>query len=208
MEYVVDVEFSMQILYIAKSFYDHGKLKSLLDALNDGPGNDISLSEDNLGLVEVAAVQSAFEDTKYYGHWGWKPGRENYLQQRDVYVLRDPLLTRYDGLCRKLEMKLGITKVENQFARNLESAVQQNMQMNSYSYDYRWIDGTRDRKGAKIVLFLFEEFAAYYDIPDSLFSILDFCAEGIPRLEAALAEASGDKVIRLPMETTPEKEAA
>lgn len=30
MEYVVDVEFPMQSLYIAKSFYDHGKLKSLL----------------------------------------------------------------------------------------------------------------------------------------------------------------------------------
>ena len=58
MEYVVDVEFPMQSLYIAKSFYDHGKLKSLLDALNDGPGNDISLSEDNLGLIELAAAQN------------------------------------------------------------------------------------------------------------------------------------------------------
>lgn len=208
MEYVVDVEFPMQSLYIAKSFYDHGKLKSLLDALNDGPGNDISLSEDNLGLIELAAVQSAFQDTGCYTHWGSKPGRENYLRQRDVYVLRDPLLTRYDGLCRKLEMKLGITKVENQFARNLESNIHQNLQLNSFSYEYLWIDGTRDRKGAKIVLFLFEECGAYWDIPESLFAILDFCAEGIPRLEAALAEASGDKVIRLPMEPTPEKEAA
>lgn len=208
MEYVVDVEFSMQSLYIAKSFYDHGKLKLLLDALNDGPGNDISLSEDNLGLIELAAAQSAFEDTRYYEHYGWKPGRENYLRQREVYVLRDPLLTRYDDLCRKLEMKLGITKVENQFARELESQIHQSLQLNSYSYEYLWIDGTRDRKGAKIVLFLFEEFGAYWDIPESLFAILDFCAGGIPRLEAALAEASGDKVIRLSMETTPEKEAA
>lgn len=36
------------------------------------------------------------------------------------------------------------------------------------------------RKGAKIVLFIFEEFGAYYDIPDSVFSILDFCQDGIP----------------------------
>lgn len=208
MEYDVDVEFSMQILYIAKSFYDHGKLKNLLGVLNDRPGNDISLAEDQLGFIEVAAVQSAFEDTMYYYQCGQKPGRENYLIQRDVYVLRDPLLTRYDSLCRKLEMKLGITKVENQFARDMESAIQRNLQLNSYSYDYRWIDGTGDRKGAKIVLFLFEEFCAYYDIPDALFSILDFCAEGIPKLEAALAEISGDKVIRLPIETAPEKEAA
>ncbi len=208
MEYQMDIEYPMQTLYIAKSFYDHGKLNLLLSALKGGLGEDISLAEDQLGFVEIAAVQSAFEDTRYYEHYGRKPERVGYLQLRDVYVLRDPLLTRYDGLCRKLEAKLGITKVENQFARDLESSIQRNMQMNSYSYDYRWVDSTSDRKGAKIVLFLFAEFAAYYDIPNSLFSILDFCAEGIPRLEAALAEAPKDKVIRLPMTTTPEKEAA
>lgn len=208
MEYIVDVEFPMQSLYIAKSFYDHGRLELLLDALNDGPENGISLAEDQLGLIEMAAAQSAFEDSRYYEHYGCKPGKENYMQQREVYVLRDPLLTRYDDLCRKLELKLGITNVENQFARNLESAIQHSLQLSSYNYDYRWINGTRDRKGAKIVLFLFEEFAAYYDIPDSLFSILDFCAEGIPKLEAALAEATGGKVIRLPIEPTSAKEAA
>lgn len=203
MEYDMDVVLSMHSLYIAKAFYDHGKLRSLLDVLNDGPGNDISLAEDQMSLIEMAVLHSVFEDTRYYEHYDGTSGKENFSQQRDVYVLRDPLLTRYDELCRKLEMKLGITKVENQFAQTIESAVHQIFQMNSYSYDYRWIDSTRDRKGAKIVLFLFEEFAAYYEIPGVLFSILDFCAEGIHRLEAALAEASGD----VPIEPTSEKEA-
>ena len=123
-------------------------------------------------------------------------------------MLRDPLLTRYDDLCRKLEAKQGITKVENRFARDLDSAIQRSMQFNSYNYDYYWMDSTQDRKGAKIVLFLFEEFGAYYSAIYSLFSILDFCEENIPNLEKALAEAGKDKIIRLPVQSVPEKEAA
>ena len=129
-------------------------------------------------------------------------------------MLRDPLLTRYDDLCRKLEAKQGITKVENRFARDLDSAIQRSMQFNSYNYDYYWMDSTQDRKGAKIVLFLFEEFSTYYEVADalftifSLFSILDFCEENIPNLEKALAEAGKDKIIRLPVQSVPEKEAA
>ena len=66
MEYQMDIEYPMQTLYIAKSFYDHGKLNLLLSALKGGLGEDISLAEDQLGFVEIAAVQSAFEDTRYY----------------------------------------------------------------------------------------------------------------------------------------------
>ncbi len=204
MDYSELVEYPMQTLYIAKSFFDHGRLDNLLDELDE----DISLSPDELGLIEVAAVGCIFEDTRYYSQIGKRTDSYGCKQDRDTYVMRDPLLTRYDNLCRELEKKLGITKVENQFARDLDSNIQRSMRMNSYCYDYRWMDSTQDRKGAKIVLFLFEEFAVYYDIPNSLFSILDFCKEGIPKLEAALAEASKDKVIPLPVKSEPEKEAA
>ena len=77
-----------------------------------------------------------------------------------------------------------------------------------YHYDYCWKDSTTDRKGAKIVLFLFEEFSTYYEVADALFTILDFCKANIPRLEAALAETEKDKVIPLPIRAVPEKEAA
>ena len=77
-----------------------------------------------------------------------------------------------------------------------------------YHYDYCWKDSTKDRKGAKIVLFLFEEFSTYYEVADALFTILDFCKANIPRLEAALAETEKDKVIPLPIRAVPEKEAA
>ena len=125
-----------------------------------------------------------------------------------TYVLRDPLLTRYDNLCRQLEKQTGMTPVENQFARDPESAVHRTMQLNNYCYDYLWIDSTKDRKGAKIVLFLFEEFSTYYEVADALFDILDFCEAGIPKLEAALAEAERKKVIPLPIRVMPEQEAA
>ncbi len=193
--YELDIEYAMQILYIAKIFHDHGRLGNLLDKLDE----DASLADDQIGFVNLVMLECIVEDTRYYSQRGKRMEGYGYTQDRDTYVLRDRLLTRYDDLCRKLEMKLGITKVENQFARDLDSAIQRNMQFNSYDYDYLWADSTVDRKGAKIVLFLFEEFATFYDIPDGLFSILDFCQEGIPRLEAALAEASKDKVVQLPV---------
>ena len=39
MEYQMDIEYPMQTLYIAKSFYDHGKLNLLLSALKGGLGH-------------------------------------------------------------------------------------------------------------------------------------------------------------------------
>lgn len=203
-EYDYQIEFPMQILFVAKAFYDHGRLDKLLDCFNF----DVSLSWDELGWIEQASLLCAFVDSRYYHQEGHRVGADTYQADRDTYVMRDPLLTRYDDLCRKLEMKLGITKVENHFARDLESVIQREMQFDSYDYDYLWIDNTKDRKGAKLVVFIFEEFGAYYDIPGGLFTILDFCKEGIPKLEAVLADASKEKVIPLPIKSIPEKEAA
>jgi len=204
MEYDYEIEYPMQSLYIAKAFYDHGLLDRLLESTDD----DITIAWDELPFLEHAALECAFADCRSYYQQSRRVSHDEYELDRETYVMRDPLLTRYDGLCRRLEMKLGITKVENLFAKDLESTIHRNMQFNSYSYEYHWIDSTRDRKGAKIVLLLFEEFAAYYDIPDSLLSILDFCKEGIPKLEAALAEASKEKMIPLPVKSALEKEAA
>ena len=61
------------------------------------------------------------------------------------------------------------------------------MRMNSYSYDYCLYDSLRDKKGPKLVLIVDDEFEAYYDIPDALFSILDICKDGIDHLETELA---------------------
>lgn len=199
-----EIEYPMQSIYIAKIFYDHDCLDHLIENLDD----DVTVSWDELGWIEVASVESVFADSRCYQQQGRKLMADTYEPDRVTYILRDPLLTRYDGLCRQLETQTGITPVENQFARELESAVHRNLQFGNYCYDYLWKDSTKDRKGAKIVLFLFEEFSAYYEVADSLFTILDFCKANIPRLEAALAEAEKNKVIPLPIRVTPEKEAA
>ena len=199
-----EIEYPMQSIYIAKVFYDHDRLDQLMENLDD----DVTISWDELGWIEIASVESVFADSRCYHQRGCRVMADTYEPDRVTYVLRDPLLTRYDDLCRKFERQTGITPVENQFARELESAINRNLQFNSYSYDYRWKDSTKDRKGAKIVLSLFEEFSAYYEVADALFTILDFCKAGIPRLEAALAEAEQKKVIPLPIQAVPEQEAA
>lgn len=204
MKYDFEIECPMQSLYIAKTFYDHDRLDQLMENLHD----DVTISWDELGWIEMASVESVFADSRCYQQEGRRVMADTYEPDRITYVLRDPILTCYDDLCRKLEKQTGITPVENQFARELESAVNRNLQFNSYSYDYFWKDSTKDRKGAKIVLFLFEEFSAYYEVADALFTILDFCKAGIPRLEAALAEAEQEKVIPLPIQAVSEQEAA
>ena len=204
MSYDCEVEYPMQSLYIAKIFYDHDRLDTLLDWL----GDDITISWDELAQLEQTAVGCIFADSRYYYQPGKYIDRDHYRANQDTFVLRDPLLTRYDNLCRRLEAAEGITKVENPFAKDLESAIHRHMQLSSYCYDYRWINSTADRKGAKIVLFLFEEFAVYYDLIEALFSILDFCEETIPKLESRLAKQVGAKVIRLPVPAATEKEAA
>ena len=183
-----DIEYPMQSLYIAKIFYDHNRLDTLLDCLDD----DITISWDELSQLEQTAVGCIFADSRYHYQPEKYIDRDHYRSDQDVYVLRDPLLTRYDNLCRRLEAAEGITKVENPFAKDLDFLFKTSM----------------EAAGAKIVLFLFEEFAVYYDLIEALFSILDFCEETIPKLESRLAKQVGAKVIRLPVPAATEKEAA
>ena len=204
MDYELQIEYPMQSLYIAKLFHEHGRLDRLLDCI----GHDATLSWDELGWLEQAALGNVFADSRYYQQRGWQSRHGRDEPDRDVYVLRDPLLTRYDRLCRELEQCTGMTKVENRFAADLEAAVHRNMQFRSYSYDYRWTDSAGSGKEAKLVLFLFEEFDTFYDAVDALFSILDFCAEGLPHLEAALAEGTKQKAAFPPGEAALREEAA
>lgn len=126
------------------------------------------------------------------------------LIERTVYIMRDSLLSRFDQFCREYEAVRGILPIENPFVSTLEDAVGRFLRMNSYSYDYCLYDSLRDKKGPKLVLTVDDEFEAYYDIPDALFSILDACEDGIDHLETELArlkreaEENKRKVIAFP----------
>lgn len=195
---------AMMILYLAKLLDGCGGLPKFLDLA----GHNLELSWDNQCLAEQLACECVFQDTRIYLHEGKVVSRYERKENQDVFVLRDPLLNRYDALCRKYEAQKGVTKVENTYVRQLEDAIHQALQFDDYSYDYLWKDGTEDRKGPKIVLFLFEEFYSYEYIPEALCQILDFCELGIKRLERELAQPAA-KVIPLSTVYAPEyKEAA
>ena len=195
---------SVSILSIAKLLYDHGKLNRLFDYI----GSDTNLSWDSQCLVEQCACECVFQDTRIYHHEGKMVSHTEYEEDRDAFVLRDPLLNRFDQLCRQYETKYGISRIENNFVRRMENAIHSAMQFPNYCYDYRWMDGSKDRKGPKLVLFLFEEFDSYEKIPEALCTILDACACEISQLEKKLAQPA-DKIIPLLLAPpTEQKEAA
>lgn len=176
------LEGAMMILHIAKLFYDHNRLEKLLDRL----GADMELSWDNQYLVEESAFDLIFADTNSYVYEPKQRGRYDYIPERCSVVLRDPLFDRYIALCREYEQQKNIPKTENPYFRCLEDTLHHALQLEDYSYDYCWEDGTRDSKGPKIVLILYEEFDSYRELPESLFSILDFCETGIQHMEKEL----------------------
>ena len=125
-----------------------------------------------------------------------------------AYVLRDPLLDRFHALCREYESRRGITRIENPYARELEDAVHSAMRLSNYNFDYLWVDGSEARKSPKLLLFLFEEFYSFDEIPKALCDILDACQSGIRELEQELKKPAG-KVIALPSQPAlKQKEAA
>ena len=74
--------------------------------------------------------------------------------------------------------------------------------------DYLWVDGSEARKSPKLLLFLFEEFYSFDEIPKALCDILDACQSGIRELEQELKKPAG-KVIALPSQPAlKQKEAA
>jgi hypothetical protein len=198
-----ELEYVMQTLYVGSIFHEHGRLEDFMKCA----GEDTELSPDTMWDVIREPITEVFQDTRYYYHEAHYNTVDEYVGGLEIFVMRDPLLSRYDRLCREYELRKGFTKVEDPFAADLESAVHRAMQMRSYCYEYRWYDGTMDKKGPRLVLMLDEEFDVYIDIPEALFEILDFCQDKLPALEHALAELDA-RIIDLPVQTTTYEEAA
>ena len=195
---------AMRILNMAKVLESHGKLNRLMDML----GDCTEITWDNQCMVERFACESVFQNTKCYEQCGKQVSHHEYEPDREVYVLRDPLLDRFHALCREYESRRGITRIENPYARELEDAVHSAMRLSNYNFDYLWVDGSEARKSPKLLLFLFEEFYSFDEIPKALCDILDACQSGIRELEQELKKPAG-KVIALPSQPAlKQKEAA
>ena len=104
---------------MAKVLESHGKLNRLMDML----GDCTEITWDNQCMVERFACESVFQNTKCYEQCGKQVSHHAYEPDREVYVLRDPLLDRFHALCREYESRRGITRIENPYARELEDAV-------------------------------------------------------------------------------------
>lgn len=199
-----NLQSAMMILYLAKLLDNSGRLPKFLELF----GNDQELGWDTQCIAELCACECVFRNTKVYYHETKRVSRDEWTENREVYVFRDPILDRFDALCREYETQKHISTVENPYARGLEDTIHHAMQFGDYSYDYLWKNGTEDRKGPKIVLFLFEEFNSYSEIPEGLCRIIDFCESEVKHLEHELEKREG-KVIALPTAADSEyKEAA
>ena len=195
---------AMKILNMAKVLESHGKLTRLMDKLE----GCTELTWDNQCMVERFACESIFQDTRCYEQYGKQTSRHEYEPDREVYVLRDPLLDGFYALCREYEVRKGITRIENPHAWQMEDAVHGAMRLSNYNFDYLWIDGSETRKSPKLVLLLFEEFYSFDELPRALCDILDACQSGIRKLEQELKKPAG-KVIVLPSQPAlKQKEAA
>lgn len=198
-----------KLLHVAKRFADRGRLDLLLKA----GGKDAVLSAETYWELEYELPCLIFEDVTVQRH---SEDDRRMFAERTVYIMRDSILSRFDQLCREYEAARGILPIENPFASTLDEAVGRFLRMNSYSYDYCLYDSLRDKKGPKLILIVDDEFEAYYDLPDALFSILDTCEDEIDRLETELArlkreaEENKRKVIAFPKKknTRRRKEAA
>lgn len=195
---------AMTILHLAKLLDESGRLSKFLELV----GNDLEICWDNQCIAERCACECVFQDTKVYYHKEKRVSRDEWAEAQEVYVFRDPILNRFGALCREYEAQRSISKVENPYFRRLEDTIHHAMQFHDYNYDYLWKDGTEDRKGPKIVLFLCEEFCSYHEIPEGLCRIIDFCESEVKQLERDL-EMWEVNIIPLPTTVTPEcKEAA
>ena len=109
---------AMRILNMAKVLESHGKLNRLMDML----GDCTEITWDNQCMVERFACESVFQNTKCYEQCGKQVSHHAYEPDREVYVLRDPLLDRFHALGREDESRRGITRIENPYARELDDA--------------------------------------------------------------------------------------
>lgn len=201
---VYEVDWVMQMLYMAYPFYAHNRLGELLNVL----GDDFDLDPINFAEMGDIAVSEVFHDTKCYFHDYYGRPKENWrrkeFEERSVLVMRDPVLTEYDRMCREYERRMNITSVQNPYATALEEVVHRAMQLQGYAYDYCWYEGTQDKKGPRLVLMLLPEFESQYELPQELFRILDFCEERGQQLRQEL-ERIGEHLHGFPAKEIPEE---
>lgn len=190
-----EIEWTLELLFTTKHLYDAGKMDALMDALTDfTDGEEFTFDFDMAPLLYEAAIGLIFEETRAY---------YNEKSEQTAFVFWDPIMYRYNCLCREYEVRHGIAEIENPYIKKAEKAIHSAMTFGCMDYDYTWKTGTKRPKDSKLVWIEGVEFCHIYKVPRGLIELRDFYTEGVARLEAELYPAGG-KIILLP---TPAKTA-
>lgn len=180
---IVDETWVLEMMYAAKYLYDGGCWDTFTamftQNVHEYEGDDVEVGFDpRLGSIfYAAAISSVFETVKSY---------YNEERQTDIVVFWDPLMYRFNKLCREYEAQRGIVEIENPYVREMEQAIHSALNFGSFSYDYRWTTGTKNPKDSKLVWIEDPEFSNSWEIPRGLVALRDFYVDGISRLEAEL----------------------
>ena len=207
---IEDTEWVLKMLYAAKTVYDGGLWERFADMLTHDYGvlanGKFTFDPEWDALVYSCAIGSVFETAKSF---------YNQEEERETTVFWDPLMYRYNKLCREYETRRGIVEIEDPYVEEATQATHKAMTFSSYSYDYRWYTGTKSPKDSKLILITDPEFYNAWEVPAGLVELREFYEEGVRRLEAELASEEKTKkrrksrlfVLPAPKEA-PRKEAA
>lgn len=181
-------DWSLEMMYAAKTIYDAGLWERFSQMLAHDyeivVGGDFTFDPEFGPILYGIAISSVFETTKGY---------YNQEEEREITVFWDPLMYRYNKLCREYEARRGIVEIENPYVEEAVQAVHKAMNFSSYSYDYRYYTGTKSPKDSKLVFIEDPEFCNAWEVPAGLVELRQFYIEGVARLEAELAPKDSRK---------------
>lgn len=185
----MDITWSLEMLYAAKTLYDAGLWERFSHMLTldfyQYEGEEFTFDPEDGFILYNIAISSVFETAKGYF---------NEKKETEIMVFWDPLMYRYNKLCREYEARRGIVEIENPYVREAEQALNKAMTFSSYSYEYRYYTGTKSPKDSKLVFIQDPEFCNQWEVPAGLVELREFYLEGIKRLEAELAPKKGSKL--------------
>lgn len=181
-------------LYTLKKLYDKGKMNLLEQYSTD------VLDGDNVGLISMEALYEVFADTL-----------DSYDEKNDLdtYVFFDPIFDEFNWLCEIYEAEKHIKRSENPHRAAVLSAIRSGMYFGDYSYGYWYYDGTQRDGKAKLILKLYPEFCACYEIAGGLLEVYEAFDHHVKALKEELDMKQPNKIVLLP-QTEPNtlKEAA
>ena len=181
-------------LYTLKKLYDKGKME-LLEQYSTNV-----LDGDDVGMISMESIYEVFEDTL-----------DSYDEKSDLdtYVFFDPIFDEFNRLCEIYEAEKHINRSKNPHRAAVLRTIRSELCFGGYSSEYWFYDGTQHDRKAKLILKLYPEFCACYEIAGGLLEVYEAFDHHVKALKEELDMKQPNKIVLLP-QTEPNtlKEAA